>query len=431
MAHLQPANTPNHEQFRPPENPAPDGLSSPPLLTPAELPGEEYRYKTLVRLACHLNSETNLDRLLDMIIVETNNLLDADRASLFLIDNDTQELYSKIALGTGKEIRLPLGTGLAGTVAVTGETINVHDAQSDSRFYGQVDREAGYVTRNILTMALRNHNNKIIGVIQAINKREGIFNEGDIEVLEAFASISAVSIENAALRRDIERMFDSFVNTMASTIDARSPQTAGHSGRVAFYAQKVALEMGMTAEQAQVVYLAGLLHDFGKIGVPEAVLTNPGKLNEAEWVLMRRHVVQTRDILSNMYFIGEFKRIPLIAGQHHERINGKGYPQNLTGDQIEFEAKILAVCDVYDALTVKRYYRDPMTSAEVLVYITGLAGTELDADCIAALVRVVSAYGAPQNPDQDTAEQFGQLVTNPLARSDSLGQPAKSEPVVN
>ncbi len=368
---------------------------------------EEYRYKRLVRLACYLNSETNLDRLLDMIILETNNLLNTDRASLFLIDSDANELYSKIALGTRKEIRLPLGTGLAGTVAITGETINVQDAQSDTRFYSQVDRDAGYVTYNILTMPLRNHDKKIIGVIQAINKRQGPFNEGDIEVLEAFASISAISIENASLRHDIERMFDSFVDTMASTIDARSPQTAGHSSRVALYAQKVALEMGMTPEQTYLVYLAGMLHDFGKIGVPEAVLTNPGGLNEAEWVLMRHHVVQTRHILSKMYFIGEFKRIPLIAGQHHERINGEGYPKNLTGDQIEFEAKILAVCDVYDALTVKRYYRNPMTSEEVLKYMTGLIGIEFDRDCMEALIRVVGRYCAPHNLDQEIAEHPG------------------------
>ncbi|MBN9391604.1 MAG: GAF domain-containing protein [Chloroflexi bacterium] len=367
---------------------------------------EDHRYKILVRVACLLNSEMDLDRLLDLIIIEANNLLDTDRTSLYLVDADKKELYSKIALGIRQEIRLPLGTGLAGLVAVTGETINVEDAQHDGRAYHGVDREVGYITRNVLTMPLRNHNHTIIGVIQSINKHGKSFDESDIEILEAFASVVAVSIENATLRRDIERMFNSFVDTMASTIDARSPQTAGHSNRVAFYSQKVALELGMTPRQAQVVYLAGLLHDFGKIGVPEAVLTNPGPLSEAEWVLMRRHVVQTKEILSNMYFIGELKRIPLIAGQHHERLNGKGYPQNLTGEQIEFEAKILAVCDVYDALTVKRYYRNPLGAGEVLEYMSGLVGIEFDGTCMEGLARVVKIIGTPQNPTNDTAEQL-------------------------
>ncbi|HEX2916552.1 MAG TPA: HD domain-containing phosphohydrolase [Chloroflexia bacterium] len=384
------------------------------LEVPSRMTHEDYRYRTLVRLACSLNSENDLDKLLDMILRETNPLLDAERASLFLVDHDTQQIYSVVALGIGRQIRLPIGTGLAGIVAKTGEVINVRDTRSDPRFYKDIDVEGGYITRNILTMPLRSHSNKIIGVIQAINKRHGYFYENDEEVLEAFASISAVSIENATLRRDIERMFNSFVKTMAKTIDARSPQTAGHSGRVAFYAQKVALKLGLGPERAHVVYLAGLLHDFGKIGVPEAILTKPGKLDDGEWVAMRKHVVQTKDILSNMYFIGELKRIPLIAGQHHERINGKGYPLGLTGDMIELEAKILAVCDVYDAITVKRYYRDPMSAGDALQYMSKLIDIEFDRDCIQALIDVVEEYGAPRNPDQDTAEQFNGVVTNPL-----------------
>ncbi len=377
---------------------------------------EDTRYRTLVRLACHLNSESDLDRLLNMIIRETNSLLDADRASLFLMDQESSELYSVVALGTGRQIRLPLGMGLAGTVAVTGETINVRDAHSDPRFYGTIDREGGYITRNILTMPLRSQPHKIIGVIQAINKRQGFFDRRDEEVLEAFASICAVSIENATLRRDIERMFDSFVKTMAKTIDARSPQTAGHSGRVAFYAEKVALHLGFAPENARVVNLAGLLHDFGKIGVPEAILTKPGSLSQEEIGQMRRHVVQTKDILSNMYFIGELRRIPLIAGQHHERVNGTGYPLGLSGEEIELESKILAVCDVYDAITVKRYYRNPMTAAEALNYMSGLIGIEFDHHCVQALMRVVDEYGAPRNPDQDTAEQFKDVTTKVFDR---------------
>ncbi len=369
---------------------------------------EEYRYRTLVRLACLLNSESDLDKLLNMVMQETKPLLDADRASLYLVDRDTNQLYSVVALGTGgREIRLPMGRGLAGVVAQTAETINLQDARSDPRFDSTYDRESGYVTRTMLTMPLRNHSGKIIGVIQAINKRFGHFDERDEEVLEAFASISAVSIENATLRHDIERMFDSFVNTMAKTIDARSPQTAGHSGRVAFYAEQVGLEVGLDAEQARVVYLAGLLHDYGKIGVPEAVLTKPGRLDDDEMRFMRDHVVQTKAILSNMYFIGELKRIPLIAGQHHEKVDGSGYPLGLKADEMEIEAKILAVCDVYDAITVKRYYREPMTANDALVYMSTEIGKHFDGSCVEGLKRVVERIGSPRNPDQDTADQFG------------------------
>ncbi len=356
-------------------------------------------YKALIRVAMLLNSETNLDHLLDLIIEESNRLLEADRSSLFLVDHEKKEVYTKIALGTeGREIRVPLGKGLAGTVAASGQTINLRDAQNDPRHAGNI---SDYVAHTILTMALKTHSGKIVGVIQAINKKTGFFSARDEELLAAFCGLAAVSIENATLRRDIERMFNSFVTTMAKTIDARSPQTSGHSERVAEYAGKMARQLGMNSEQVRVVELAGLLHDYGKIGVPEAILMKPGRLTEEEWVWMRSHVVQTREILSNIYFIGELNRIPLIAGQHHERVNGKGYPEGLSEDKIVFEAKILAVADVFDAITVKRYYRDPMPCNEALDYLATLSGIEFDGKCITALTEVIKRDGPPANTNYD------------------------------
>ncbi len=366
-------------------------------------------YKALIRVAMSLNSETNLDHLLDLIIEESNRLLEADRCSLFLVDHGKKEVYTKIALGTeGREIRVPLGKGLAGTVAQTGETINIHDAQNDPRHAGNV---SGYVAHTILTMPLKTHSGKTVGVIQAINKKAGYFDQRDEELLAAFCGLAAVSIENATLRRDIERMFNSFVTTMAKTIDARSPQTSGHSERVSQYAGKIAAQLGMTAEQVRVVELAGLLHDYGKIGVPEAILMKPGRLTEEEWVWMHSHVVQTREILSNIYFIGELNRIPLIAGQHHERVNGKGYPEGLKGAAIEYEAKILAVADVFDAITFKRYYRDPMPAQEALDYLATLIGTEFEGDCVRALVEVIKRDGPPRDVNNDPdADRNAQIL---------------------
>ena len=367
-------------------------------------------YQALVRVAMLLNSEGNLDHLLDLIIEESNRLLGADRTSLFLIDYENHQVYTKIALGTGgREIRVPLGKGLAGTVAETGETINLRDAQTDPRHA----KVGSYVAHTMLTMPLKNHAGKIVGVIQAMNKKEGMFEARDEEVLGAFCGLAAVSIENATLRRDIQRMFDSFVVTMAKTIDARSPQTSGHSERVAQYARKMAYQLGMTHEEARVVELAGLLHDYGKIGVPEAILMKPGRLTEEEWVWMRSHVVQTREILSNIYFIGELNRIPIIAGQHHERVNGTGYPQGLSGDKIEFEARILAVADVFDAVTVKRYYRNPMTCDEALAYLTAQTGIEFDAICVQALKEVIKRDGPPVNTEFDPdAIRNAQVLAN-------------------
>lgn len=362
--------------------------------TQRQQPSQADDYKALLRLSILLGSEKNLHRLLSMIIAETKRLLNADRSTLFLVDQDREVYYSEIATGMQGKIELPLGVGLAGTCAVTGETIHVTDAQNDPRYYGDIE---GYVAHNILTMPLRNHDDKIIGVIQAINKYDGVFDARDEEVLSAFASVAAVAVENTILRRDIELMFDSMVNVMAASIDARDVQSAGHSQRVARYAEEMARFYGMPDENLRVVRLAGLLHDYGKIGIPDAVLCKPGpaRLTDDEYQIMRNHVVKTREILDKVYFVGPLKRIPIIAGQHHERLNGRGYPLGLSAENIEFEAKILAVADVYDAITVKRYYREPMKVADAISYLHSITGDDLDHDCVRLLEKVVAELGEP------------------------------------
>ncbi|NWJ48160.1 MAG: HD domain-containing protein [Chloroflexi bacterium] len=372
-------------------------------------------YRALVKIACLLSSEPELDNLLNLIIDTSNSLLNADRSSLFLVDYATNELFSKIALGTSNEIRVKIGSGLAGTVAKTGEIINLRDAQNDPRQQKRIASEQAYIPHTMLTVPMRNHSGKIIGVIQTINKKTGSFNERDEEVSLAFASLAAVAIENATMRRDIELMLKSFIETMADTIDLKSPQTAGHSRRVAFYAAEIARELNLSKDNIELIRMAGLLHDYGKIGVPEVVLKKQGKLTEEEWGFMRQHVSITEGILKRLYLIGELKRLPSIAGQHHERVNGTGYPNGLLSEAIQMEAKILAVSDVYDALTVRRYYREPMTHIDALNYLRTLTGIEFEGDCVEALVRVVERVGAPQNPYEDTALQFGSTPAETLA----------------
>ncbi|MEI7556191.1 HD domain-containing phosphohydrolase [Candidatus Chlorohelix sp.] len=372
-------------------------------------------YRALVKIACLLSSEPDLDNLLNLIIDTSNSLLNADRSSLFLIDYETNELYSKIALGTLNEIRVKIGSGLAGTVAKTGEIINLRDAQNDPRQQKRISSEQAYIPHTMLTVPMRNHSGKIIGVIQTINKKTGSFNERDEEVSLAFASLAAVAIENATMRRDIELMFKSFIETMADTIDLKSPQTAGHSRRVAFYAAEISRELNLPKENIELIRMAGLLHDYGKIGVPEVVLKKQGRLTEEEWGFMRQHVSITEEILKRLYLIGELKRLPSITGQHHERVNGTGYPNGLLSEAIHLEAKILAVSDVYDALTIRRYYREPMTHIDALNYLRTLIGIEFEGECVEALVRVVERVGAPQNPYEDTALQFGSTPAETLA----------------
>lgn len=167
------------------------------------------KLSSLLDIANKLNSETKLDSLLNMIVKLSAEILDAERASLFLIDYEKKELWSIIALGLNlKEIRFPISKGISGHVAQTGETLIIDDPYNHPHFNKEMDITTGYVTKNILCMPVRNQERKIIGVFQILNKKNGIFNDEDIELLGGFSSNAAVAIENAQLHQEKERQFN-------------------------------------------------------------------------------------------------------------------------------------------------------------------------------------------------------------------------------
>ncbi|MCI0370411.1 MAG: GAF domain-containing sensor histidine kinase [candidate division NC10 bacterium] len=167
------------------------------------------RLSRLLEVGKAINAEMDLDALLALIVERATRLLQADRSSLFLVDREKKELWTKVAEGLATtEIRIPLGTGIAGTVAVSGETVNIADAYADARFNPEVDRKTGYRTRTILCLPMRDKAGDILGVFQVLNKREGVFGKEDEEVLSAVASQAAIALENARLYDDLKQAYD-------------------------------------------------------------------------------------------------------------------------------------------------------------------------------------------------------------------------------
>jgi HD-GYP domain-containing protein (c-di-GMP phosphodiesterase class II) len=144
----------------------------------------------------------------------------------------------------------------------------------------------------------------------------------------------------------------------------------------------VAEQLGFGAEQRRWLKRAALLHDIGKLGVSNAILDKPGKLDDDEWAAMRMHAAHSEEILSR---IGAFSQLAPIAGAHHERLDGKGYPRGLAGDQICLETRIITTADIFDALTADRPYRAAMPVSKAMAIMSGMVGTQIDADCFTAL----------------------------------------------
>lgn len=348
---------------------------------------EHERLKLLFTITHNIARELVLDRLLRLIMDELKTVLNCDRCTVFILDRDKKELWSWVAHGD-QEIRFPSHLGIAGQVATTGEVLNIPDAYADPRFNPNIDKQTGYLTNNILTAPMRNRLGEIIGVFQALNKVGGPFTRDDEELLDAISVIAATQIENAQLYEEQKKTFESFIETLASTIDARDPMTAGHSRRIALYAEEIARILRLDSQQRKILRTSALLHDFGKIGVREAILTKEGTLTHEEFKHIQGHSDLTQAILNKINFSRELRQVPLIAASHHEKVDGSGYPSGLVSEQIPPLAKILAVSDVFDALTSKRHYRDRMDFEEVIRVLDQGTGSQFDGEIINAFKRI-------------------------------------------
>ena len=183
---------------------------------------------------------------------------------------------------------------------------------------------------------------------------------------------------------------DDIASGFAQVIDAKSPFTGGHSERVALYADLIAQDLGVDGGSRTWLKRTALLHDVGKLGVSNQILDKPGKLDEAEWRAMRAHAGTSETILAR---IGAFKGLARIAGAHHERLDGQGYPNRLKGSAIGRETRIISTADVFDALTADRPYRGAMPVDQAFAIMTEDSGTALDGDCVAALKRGMARVG--------------------------------------
>jgi putative nucleotidyltransferase with HDIG domain len=333
-------------------------------------------------------SITDLDaRLRDMATV-TTQLLDADRATIFIVDRERGEIWSRVALGTG-EIRQAIGVGIAGVVAATGETVNISDAYADPRFNPEPDLRTGYRTKSLLTFPMIGRNERVIGVFQVVNKNGGAFTADDEDTLSSLGASAAVAVENAQLISEQRRLWTTLIETLAVTIDARDQQTAGHSQRVTRYAEVIGRALGLEGIELEKLRAAALLHDYGKIAVRDEFLLKSGKLDEAEFEYMKEHAEKTEEFLAHLVFPQDMRDIPAIAAQHHERMDGKGYPRGLPASRILLGARIVAAADVFDALTAPRYYKPAYTLARTLEIMDGMAGGHLDPKVVAAVRRSV------------------------------------------
>ena len=337
----------------------------------------------LFEVSIHLTTLEGLETIADYLVESISRLTKSRRVSVLLYNKSSRRLEIIKAKGVPlewvKKTRQAVGEPIAGKVYADGKAVII-DAIGEKNGAKGYSASKAFVSLPILSLPilslpLGNQNNPL-GVINVTDKDGDVFfNRVDLKILESLTASASVAIQNDLRRMDIETVYLELVKTLAEAIETKDPYTRGHCERVPEVSLNIAKTMGLSLHQIQDILLAGILHDVGKIGIPEGILTKAGPLDQQEWALIHEHPDMGLNIIQHVGFLGEARE---IIAQHHERYDGTGYPKGMKGESIHLGARILAVADAFDAMSSNRPYHSSLNKATIIEEIRRQAGLQFD-----------------------------------------------------
>ncbi len=269
--------------------------------------------------------------------------------------------------------------GVNGRVARTGVSALVPDTRTDADY---IVRDADTDPRSELSVPIV-VDGTIWGVLNIEAVERDAFGGADVVLVETIAATLGAAVHRAGLIDDLERTFTTTLSALMSTIEAKDGYTAFHEEGVAGLAERVAQRLGLAPALVRDVRYAALLHDIGKVAVPSEILFKPGPLSESEWIEMRRHAAVGGELVAR---IDAFAHLAPAVRASHERWDGEGYPDGIAGEEIPLAARIIAACDTYDAIVTDRPYRQARSPEHARAEVARLAGSQLDARVVGALL---------------------------------------------
>ncbi|MDQ7096735.1 HD domain-containing protein [Desulfosporosinus sp. PR] len=320
-----------------------------------------------------------------LVISEVNKLIKADKVSLMLIneENGLLEVIARLGEEAKTKLTLKLGEGIAGNIALSGKAEIINDTRRDPRFL-----EGRHKVSSMMCAPLR-IKDRVIGVINLSSAEPANYTAEDLKLLSVLTLQAAAAIENARLYDNLKEAFLTTVSTLAETIDKRDPYTGGHTKRVMEYSLAIGNFLGLSNPERERLKLAAILHDIGKIGVRDNILLKEGKLDETEYNEMKRHTVYGEEVLKYIKFFNDI--IPGVKS-HHERYDGRGYPEGLSGEQTDIIARIIAVADTFDAMTSDRPYRKALSKEAAFAEIKKNSGSQYDPQVVEAFLKAVAMW---------------------------------------
>jgi HD-GYP domain-containing protein (c-di-GMP phosphodiesterase class II) len=361
----------------------------------------------LNRIGISLSRERDVHSLLSLIITESLQLTGAEGGILYIREGEhlkfavsrnevLEKRYRKKAKNNNgieclvpafASFQVPLNkNSLSGYVGVTGKILNISDAYKipkdrEYQFNRSFDIKNEYRTKSIIVVPVKDSSDYVVGVLQLMNAHKGKavvpFNKQVEQLLMSLASQAAISIRNAQLTEELKEAYLDTIFRLSVAAEYKDDDTAAHINRMSRYSILIAESMGLPNEEVDKIRYASPMHDIGKLGVPDAILMKPAKLTAEEFKIMQQHTVFGSKILKEAK--AELLRISeRVALTHHEKWDGTGYPQGLSGENIPLEGRIVALADVFDALTSKRCYKPAFSMEQSLDIIKQGVGKHFD-----------------------------------------------------
>ncbi len=328
------------------------------------------------------------EELSQSVVDAACSIVHSDISSLMLI-NQQEELYVIAAKGLSKKMKeetlFKVGEGVAGRVALSGEYVFVENIETDTRFIKSPKIEK-YISKSFISVPLK-VKNKVIGVLNiSSSKNKKYFDDRDLKLITILADQAAMRLENIDMFNNLQSFYLEMTQALVGAIDAKDSYTSEHSNRAKKYAGEIAKEISLPQKIKETIEYAAIMHDIGKIGIPDDILLKKSKLTPEEIKVIRQHPSIGYNIISPIRFLSSVA--PMIL-YHHEWFNGAGYPEGLTKEEIPLGARIIAVIDAYDAMTSDRPYRKALPVKDAVEQLRQGAGKQFDPKIVEIFVKIL------------------------------------------
>ena len=341
-----------------------------------------YRINTIFEYASKIADETDSDKLLGLLANMGRDIIKADRATIWLYDEEKNILWTRVAHGVDR-LEVSADSGIVGSVFAEEKAQIVNNPYEDTRFNKEMDEQTGYTTKSTIAIPLKTRDNRKIGVFQCVNKisKSEEFRQTDINQMKMIGVYIASTIELSRLYQDIEETQKEVISTMGHAGEFRSKETGNHVKRVAKYSYLLAKLYGIKEDEARILEMASPMHDIGKIAIPDDILNKPAKLTPEEFEIMKTHAQIGYEILASSKKT-IMRAAAIVAGEHHEKWDGTGYPNGKKGEDIHIYGRISAIADVFDALGSDRCYKKAWELDKIIELFKNEQGKHFDPNLV-------------------------------------------------